>query len=207
MTDETANKGAWPGRRPNREVPVDVKGIADRAEAMPRATSLLQKMKARPNWDDATADEVGEESVDRLKIPRDLIEKFARDGVALQWITRSVRGQDAPQEVSKMVKGGWTPVHASDFDGAFDGMFMPKGCDDVVGVDDCMLVARPMEIHKRSKQRERALAAEPLRIKQAELGAGLNIPGGNHPSAVRQNRINITREGIEVPVDALGMQE
>jgi hypothetical protein len=207
MTDETPSKGAWPGRRPNPAAAVDVKAVADRAEAMPRAVSLLQKMKARPNWDDATADEVGEESVDRLKIPRDIIDKFARDGVALQWITRSVRGQDAPQEVSKFVKGGWTPVHSSDFDGAFDGMFMPKGSDDVVGVDDCMLVARPMEIHKRSKERERHLAAEPLRIKMAELGAGLNIPGGSHPSAVRQNRINITREGIEVPVDALGMTE
>lgn len=201
MTEE--NKGAWPGRRPNR----DVKEIADRAEAMPRAASLLSKMKARPNWDDNTAINVGDEGVDRLKIPRDIIDKFARDGVALQWITRSVRGQDAPQEISKYVKGGWTPVHQSDFDGAFDGMFMPKGVDDVVGVDDCMLVARPMEIHNKSKQRERYLAAEPLRIKQAELGAGLNMPGGNHPTAVRQNRINITREGIEVPVDALGQSE
>lgn len=204
MTDETTNKGAWPGRRPNR---ADVKDIADRAEAMPRATTLLSKMKARPNWDDDTANDVGEESVDRLKIPREIIDKFARDGVALQWITRSVRGQDAPQEISKFVKGGWTPVHATDFDGTFDGMFMPKGSDDVIGVDDCLLVARPMEIHQRSKQRERNLAAEPLRIKQAELGAGLNIPGGNHPSAVRQNHITVTREGIAVPADALGMQE
>jgi len=203
MTEETP-KGAWPGRRPNREA---VKEIADRAEAMPRAHSLLSKMKARPNWDDDTANEVGDESADRLKIPRDIIDKFARDGVALQWITRSVRGQDAPQEISKFVKGGWTPVHASDFDGAFDGMFMPKGSDDVVGVDDCMLVARPMEIQRRSKERERMQAAEPLRIKMAELGAGLNIPGGNHPTAVRQNHITVTREGIAVPVDALGQQD
>lgn len=202
MNEETSK--AWPGRRPTREA---IKEIADAAEAMPRAHSLLSKMKARPNWDDNTADDVGEESVDRLKIPREIIDKFARDGVALQWVTRSVRGQDAPQEISKFVKGGWTPVHSTDFDGTFDGMFMPKGANDVVGVDDCLLVARPMEIHKRSKQRERNQAAEPLRIKQAELGAGLNIPGGNHPTATRQNHITVTREGIAVPADALGQSD
>lgn len=205
MTDETP-KAPWPGRRPT-PTSAEVKAVADRAAEMPRATTLLSKMKSRPNWDDSTAHDVGTENVDRLHIPRDMIDKFARDGVALQWITRSVRGQDAPQEVSKMVKGGWTPVHQSDFDSALDGMFMPKGTDDVICVDDCMLVARPMEIQRRSKERERYLAAEPLRIKQAELGAGLNIPGGNHPSAVRQNHITITREGIAVPVDVLGQTE
>lgn len=198
MTEENEKQMTWPrGRVARPTAPV----------APPEKQNIWAKMKSRPNWDDDTAVMVGDEGVDRLKIPRELIDKMARDGVALQWITRSVRGQDAPQEVAKYVKGGWTPVHQSDFDGVFDGMFMPKGVDDVIGVDDCMLVARPIEIQNRAKQRERHLAGEPLRIKQAELGSGLNIPGGNHPSAVRQNRITITREGISVPADALGQPE
>jgi len=204
MNDETEKRPAWPPNRPNR----DAKPVtASTPVAPPRPASLLSKMKARPNWDDTTSDYVADEGTDRLKIPREIIDKFARDGVALQWITRSVRGQDAPQEISKFAKGGWTPVHQSDFDGVFDGMFMPKGTDDVVGVDDCLLVARPMEIQRKSRQREQHMANEPLRIKQQEFGSGLNMPGGQHPSAVRQNRINITREGIEVPTDALGMAE
>ena len=198
MTDKTENKAAWTAR---------VQAAAQSTKPAKSDGGVFSKMKARPNWDDNTADAVGDEGTDRLKIPRELIDKMARDGVALQWVTRSVRGQDAPQETAKFVKGGWTPVHQSDFDGIFDGMFMPKGVDDVIGVEDCMLVARPMEIQRKAKQRERHQAGEPLRIKQAELGAGLNMPGGNHPSAIRQNRINITREGIEVPVDALGMAE
>ena len=64
-----------------------------------------------------------------------------------------------------------------------------------------MLVARPIATHEKAKARDRRVADEPLRIKVAELGAGLNIPGGNHPSATRQNKISISREGIEVPKD------
>lgn len=181
--------------------------ISSTVASTPAPNSMLSKMKARPNWDDDTAGSVGDEGTDRLFIPRDLVASLARDGIALQWITRSVRGQDAPQELAKFVKGGWTPVHQSDFDGVFDGMFLPKGTDDVIGVDDCLLVARPIEIQQQSRARERKLAAEPLRIKQAELGAGLNIPGGDHPAARSQNRINVTREGIEVSRDALGVPE
>lgn len=166
-----------------------------------RRASVWDKMKAKPNWDDDTGDAIDSSEVDRLHIPREIVAALARDGVALQWVTRSVRGQDAPQEVAKFRRGGWTPVHDSDFDGVLDGLFMPKGTGDVICVEDCMLVVRPIAIHDKSKARDKRNADEPLRIKVAELGAGLNIPGGNHPTATRGNKITISREGIEVPRD------
>jgi hypothetical protein len=163
--------------------------------------SIWSKMKAKPNWDDDTGDELLASEVDRLAIPQHIVSALARDGVALQWVTRSVRGQDAPQEIARFRRGGWTPVNGTDFDGILDGLFMPKGTDDTICVEDCMLVARPIAIHEKAKARDRRAADEPLRIKVAELGAGLNIPGGNHPTATRQNKISISREGIEVPKD------
>lgn len=163
--------------------------------------SIWAKMKNKPNWDDDTGDVIDASEVDRLNIPMHIVKALERDGVALQWVTRSVRGQDAPQEVAKYRRGGWTPVHGTDFDGILDGMFMPKGTDDVICVEDCMLVARPVAINEKARARDKRAADDPLRIKVAELGAGLNIPGGNHPTATRGNKIVISREGIEVPKD------
>jgi hypothetical protein len=163
--------------------------------------SIWAKMKNKPNWDDDTGDAIDASEIDRLYIPMSILKGLERDGVALQWVTRSVRGQDAPQEVAKFRRGGWTPVHNSDFDGILDGMFLPKGTDEVICVEDCMLVARPVAINDKARARDKRAADEPLRIKQAELGAGLNIPGGNHPTATRGNKISISREGIEVPKD------
>ena len=204
MTDETVTptppkkRMGWPKgkpRKPSVLTPEVVKIIADNAVARSAGKPMLAKMKSRPNWDDDTIGGAGEEAADRLLIPPEMIESLARDGVALQWVTRTVRGQDAPQEVAKFTKGGWTPVYQSDF----DGLFMPRGVDDVVGVEDCMLVARPMAIQLKARAREAAKAREPVQIKEAELGAGINVPGGNHPSATRQNRINRTVERIEIP--------
>jgi len=193
--------GGWPKGKPRKVTA----GSASEAELAPvqrvsaKAASMLSKMKSRPNWDDDTITTVGDEGVDRLKIPDEILVQLAADGVALQWITRSVRGMDTPLEVSRYTKGGWTPVYQSDFDGLLDGLFMPKGVDDVIGVDDAMLVARPLAIHRRARQRERSLAIEPLQIKEQQLGHGIPVTGGDHPTATRQNRINKTVERVEIP--------
>lgn len=196
MSDEplqNKRRGGWPKGKP-RNPANQVKSTT---------TSMMGKMKARPNWDDDTITFVGEEGVDRLKIPQEIVEQLARDGIALQWITRSVRGQEAPQEVSKMTRGGWTPVHQSDFDGILDGIFMPKGLDDVVAVEDAMLVARPMAIQKKALAKARRDAREPIQITEAQLGIGLPVSGGDHPSALRQNRIHKSYEQVEVNRDRI----
>jgi hypothetical protein len=172
-----------------------VKAAADRA-----MSPMLAKMKARPNWESEDFVGVGMEGVDRLKVSPEKLQALHRDGVALQWVTRSVRGQEQPQELSKMTKGGWTPVHQSDFDGLLDGDFMPKGHDDVITVDDCMLVARPSQLQAKARQAERREASRPLQIAEQNLGHGIpGVTGSNHPTAIRGNKIDSRMERVEIP--------
>jgi len=183
----------WPKGKPRGKL--DVKAAADRAE--PKA--MLSRMKARPNWESEDFVGVGEDGVDRLKVPDHIIEALRRDGIALQWITRSIRGMETPQEVSKMTRGGWTPVHQSDFDGILDGHFMPKGQDEVIGVDDCMLVARPVELDAKSRMANHREARRPLQVVEEQLGRGIpGVTGADHPSARAGNSIKKSFERIEI---------
>src|ERR1700693_770649 len=111
MTEEAVTPkkraGGWPKGRPRTSKPAAepeaVKVAADRAEA-PKKSSMLAKMKQRPNWEGDDFVGVGADGVDRLKIPPEIVQALHRDGVALQWVTKSVRGQETPQELSKMTK-------------------------------------------------------------------------------------------------------
>src|SRR5215510_7449027 len=135
MSDtDTPTEAPAPARRQIRRKPVrtqrvhmnkdDVKQAADRAEAGP--TRRFTKFRARPNWESEDFVGVGLDHEDRLKIRDEKVLDIARDGWSLQWCTRAVRGQETPQELAKMEKGGWTPVYQDDFDGLLNGDFMPK---------------------------------------------------------------------------------
>ncbi len=191
-----ARRGGWPKGKPRAAKTVEeVKAAADRAQAKP---SLLMKMKARPNWESEDFMGVGLDAVDRLKIQDDILFTLQRDGIALQWATRSVRGMETPQELSKMTKGGWTPVHQSDFDGILDGLFMPKGQDDIICVDDCMLVARPTALHQKARRAMDRDAALPLQISEEQIGRGIpGVTGGDHKSV--RNQVKRTLERVEIP--------
>lgn len=199
MTEETETTTTK--RRPfakTRKVAPNVAAAADRAIAMPRASSLLAKMKSRPNWESDDYVGVGFDGSDRLRIDPEVVQSLYRDGVALQWITRSVRGQETPQEMSKMTKGGWTPVHQSDFDGLLDGLFMSKGVDDVITVEDCMLVARPADIQKKAVRAQVLEAQRPLQIAEEQLGHGIpGVTGSNAPGV--RNSIKRSMERVDIP--------
>jgi hypothetical protein len=204
MNDEVetpkARRGGWPkGRaRPHKAAAIHAEAVqaaADRAEQPKRP-----KIKARPNWESDDFVGVGHEGTDRLKVPDEIVNALHRDGYALQWVTRSVRGQETPQELSKMTRGGWTPVHQSDFDGVLDGIFMPKGHDEVITVEDCMLVVRPVEIHNKARNMERRAARLPMQITEEQIGRGIpNVTGGDHPTATRGNMIKKSLERVEIP--------
>lgn len=201
MSDEAAmapkKRIGWPKGKPRgpRMTREEVTAKADRAAAPP---SMLSKMKARPNWDSDDFVGVGMDQVDRLRIPDEMVQALHRDGVALQWVTKSVRGMETPQELSKMTRGGWTPVHQSDFDGLLDGMFMPKGHDDAIAVDDCLLVARPAAIHNKAVMAQSRDANSRLRIIEEQLGHGIpNVTGSTHPTA--RNSIKKSVERVEIP--------
>lgn len=166
-------------------------------EAKREPISSRYQMKAKPNWE--TVDPLAEDSPDRLHIDPSLIP----DGMSAMWVTDSVFGQGVPQHRARFEKGGWTPVHQSDFDGRFDGMFMPKGVDGEIAVEGMVLMMRPKELTDKAKARDRQKAREQVAIKeqawkQGDLGTTLDA---RHPSAVNSNKISRTVERIAVPED------
>lgn len=155
------------------------------------------KMRAAPNWDEMSDEPDG---VDMFHVPPELIP----DGMDLQWVTETVYGKLEPQYTASFTKRGWTPVHADDFDGIFDGRYYPKGSTDVINLGGQILMARPLEISRKSRAREKREAQLPAQLKREALMSG-DIPGvtgANHPSAVRQNKFNKTLDRIEIPATA-----
>lgn len=181
MNDETTEAPRRGPGRPRKE------------EAPP----VRYKMKAKPNWDEDDVGGLGEESPDRLAIDPALVP----EGMSLQWVTDSVYGQGVPQHRARFEKRGWTPVHQEDFDGAFDGMFMPRGAEGEIKVDGMVLMARPAEMTRKARLDEKRRANEVVRIKEQALrGGDINTSlDSQHPSALQTNRINRTMERVQVP--------
>lgn len=151
-------------------------------------------MKAGNNWDGAVLED---NLPDRFHVPRD---QFP-EGMDLQWVTESVFGQNM-QRLQKFEKAGWTPVHASDFNGRFDGIWTTKGADEYVKDGGVILCARPLEISLERKNQEKKAAVEQIRLKeQAFMGGGIDASGADHPSARQFNHISRSRERIDVPKD------
>ena len=97
-----------------------------------------------------------------------------------------------------MTKGGWTPVHQSDFGGLLNGDFMPKNQDDVITVDNCMLMFRPVQLHQKARRAMDRDAALPLQISEEQIGRGIpGVTGGDHKSV--RNQVKRTLERVEIP--------
>lgn len=153
------------------------------------------KMRAAPNWE--TVDPNAMDSPDRLRIDKSIVPA----GMTLQWVTDSVLGQGVPQHRAQFEKKGWTPVHQEDFDGQFDGLFMPKGRQGEIVSDGLVLMARPSEITKRAEIADKQRAYQQVAIKEAALtGGDIGVTlDAQHPSAKNSNRIRKSVERIEIP--------
>jgi hypothetical protein len=168
--------------------------VATKPEPTPKKNPEY-KMKAKPNWETFTADEV--DTPDRLRIDPSLIP----EGMSAVWVTDSVYGQGVPQHRAEFEKKGWTPVHQEDFDGQFNGMFMPKGAPGEINVEGMVLMMRPKEITDKAKILERRKANEQVAIKEQAFRSG-DMPislDPRHETAVRTNRINKSIERISIP--------
>jgi len=198
---ERKRRGGWPRGKPRAgraaPTPENVRAATDRV--MADKSPMLGKMKARPNWESEDFVGVGVDGVDRLKVSPEKLAALHRDGVALQWVTKTVRGMEQPRELSQMTKGGWTPVHQSDFDGLLDGLFMSKGTDDVITVDDCMLVARPSAMQEKARESERKEANYAVQSTELKFKNGVAVHGGDHPTALSGNTIKRTMEQVRIP--------
>ncbi len=158
-----------------------------------KSTSL--NMKAKPNWE--SIDPHMEDSPDRLYIDKSLIP----EGMSLQWVVNEIFGQEQSQHRGTFERTGWTPVHQTDFDGQFDGMFMPKGKEGEINVDGLVLMARPKAMTDKARKLEQKRAYEQVAIKEQALRGG-DIPitlDARHPSATGSNKINKSYERIEIP--------
>lgn len=157
------------------------------------------KMKAAHNWE--SMDGLSE-SPDRFHIPKNILARIP--GMSFQWVTKEVYGQIQHQHMADFTKTGWTPVHQEDFDGIFDGMFMPRGAEGEINNGGLVLMARPQEITDRALEKDYRKAKEQIQIKERALRGG-DLPGvrdADHESALRTNRIKKHREPIAIPTDS-----
>lgn len=180
---------AWPKGKPRKpQANMDAP-----AKPGPRKWAL----KAGANWE--TNDGGPDEGIDRYHIDRADIP----EGFDLQWVAVSVLGQDMVRERGQFERKGWTPVHQSDFDGRFDGRYMPRGQDGEINVGGQVLMARPLELSIKSRQREHRAALDQVRIKEQALYSGQDVQasGAEHPSARKFNSINRSLERIAIPED------
>ena len=152
-------------------------------------------MRAQPNWVDVDPNAV--DSPDRLRIDPSLIP----DGMSALWVTNTVLGQPVPQHRAEFERKGWTPVHQSDFDGQFDGLFMPKGAEGEINQEGLVLMMRPKEITEKARIADKKKAYDQVRIKeQALTGGDIGVSmDSRHPSAINSNKINRSIERIDIP--------
>lgn len=141
-----------------------------------------------------------DDSVDRFRIPPSMIP----EGMSLQWVTSQVYGQEQTQHRAEFERKGWTPVHGEDFDGRFNGMFMPKDLEGEINNGGLVLMARPQELTEAAEKEDLRKAREQLMIKEAALRGG-ELPGvtldTTHRTALASNKVSRSYERIAVPTD------
>jgi hypothetical protein len=181
---------AWPKGRPRKPLQ-DGESVV--GEPVIKAPKRSWAMKAKPNWETMVHDDG---SMDRFRIAKEMIP----EGMDLQWVTDTVMGQPVIQHRSDFEKKGWTPVHQEDFDGRFDGMFMSKGQEGEINNGGQVLMARPIELSIKARQRELKEAKEKISIREAALRGG-DIPGVNFDTQHQSihNKVARSWERLEVP--------
>lgn len=195
MSDETNPPNSQP--MPERRGPGRPRKVSAGADREPIREPKQWKMRAKPNWE--TFDATAEDSPDRLRINPELIP----EGMSAVWVTDSVYGQQLPQHRADFERKGWTPVHQDDFDGQFDGMFMPKGKEGEINTDGLVLMMRPKEMTDKAKRNDLKRAREQVSIKEQSLRSG-DLPvslDSQHQSALNSNRISKSYERISIPKD------
>lgn len=157
-------------------------------------------MKARPEGWSANDSFETDDNPNKQNIPRHMIP----EGMDMRWVTDTVYGKPFAEWRSQAERNGWTPVHPEDFDGRFDGQYAPKGTKGECRVEGQVLMARPLELSDRAKQRDRRAALQQVAIKEQALTGG-DLRGVSldttHETALRANRINKTVERIALPED------
>lgn len=194
MNDEIEVKR--PVGRPRKNLP---------PKAQPKAESKVEpkvrwQMTEKANWDETDDSPLDS---DRLHIPADQIP----EGMALQWVTSTVTGMNFEHHRSMFTRRGWTPVHQADFDGRFNGRFMPKGAKGEITVEGLVLMARPREMNIKSRHQDIQDANQQLIEHEKKLMNGtatqvtMGTDSATHRSAVHFNHIKKMYERADIPED------
>jgi hypothetical protein len=133
-------------------------------------------------------------------IPQHIVEALRRDGYVLQWATFEVRGY--PVSTARYKINGWDPVVYGDWKGLLD--FLGEGSKTPgtpIAIDGLMLMSRPIEYDKISRAHEKRATFAAIESREGLKVNGLDVAGGNHPSARNFNYINRTQERITIPDD------
>jgi hypothetical protein len=128
------------------------------------------------------------------------------DGSSLQWVTKSVYGQEQPSHTAGFYRRGWEPVWGEDFGHRFAGRWTPVGHQGPIEVDGMILCARDARWSEKAKQDDMRKAQGALAVKEAQLRGGqiegVGMDGGSrHPSALASNKIKKSYERLQVPQD------
>jgi hypothetical protein len=128
------------------------------------------------------------------------------DGFDLQFVTRSIYGQEQPSHTAEFYRRGWEPVCGGDFDGKFDGRWTPPGHTGPIEIDGMILVARDARWSRKAKEDDMRKAHMALAVKEQQLRGGqiegVGMDGGaQHPSALASNKIRKSYERLQVPKD------
>ena len=160
-------------RPPMRESAADAK-----ARAAERVAQILEH------------GELPEEGPDEFYLDRDIIPP----GWDYEWKKKSVWGKEDPAYEVQVARGGWEPVPVSRHPELMPANYQGQ----TIELKGMILMERPMEITKRVKMRDRKVALDQVRQKEAQLTAA---PQGQF---ARNNKgtslVNVSKEYEPMPV-------
>lgn len=126
------------------------------------------------------------------------------EGFDLQWVGVTIWGQHQPQIEAEFTRKGWEPVHNGDFDGRYDGRFLPRSHVGPLIVDGLMLVARPMAWSDKARGLASREAHNRVAIKVGQLRSG-ELEGvtlnPQHKHLGQTNYVNVDVETVSAPKD------
>jgi hypothetical protein len=160
------------------------------AKPVPEPKAGYKKyFEAEKEWDGTFADT----SENPLSIRQDVLETYAKEGLAFKWVRSHVYGYHDVKNLAMHKRNLWTPVEKGDF---------PE--IENVEQDGLILMARPKHIDDKARRLEEAESVAPVHIMKTRAGEGVDVSmpgGGSHSSARSYNKMNRTYERMEIPDD------
>jgi hypothetical protein len=138
------------------------------------------------------------EAQDALAIDMDTVLSIEREwGYSLLWVMFECAGKPFPDRVSWRKRNGYAEVHRGNFNGALDHLCDKDGR---ITKEGLILMARPTQIQRMAEAHEERAAKHAIeQMKRSHMEEGVDVKGGDHPSALAKNRHRQTFEPVKIP--------